>query len=300
MRSDLVKALETLRRSGPETTERALLYLQGTVFSFSLKLCGNRADAEDTMQETLLRVIPYLGRFDCPEALAVWLYKTARTRCLMSRRKSRYAPRVEVPLEEATGERGGSSPLVVAAGETPEASAMRQESEELLRQAVLKLPVPLRVVLVLHDMEGFSTSETARVLSLREGTVRVRLHRARMLLREELAGSKGPVRGRPKRELPPRCRKLAEQLSEYLDHRMAEALCEELARHIETCEECRARLASLERIVETCRKMSLPGLDPQTAARSRQMLLDEYQRVLASIQRRNRLARPAPETGGGT
>ena len=53
--------------------EQALALLQNTVFSFSMKVCGQRQDAEDTMQEVLLRSVPYLPKFESPKALIVWL-----------------------------------------------------------------------------------------------------------------------------------------------------------------------------------------------------------------------------------
>jgi len=77
-----------LQEKKGKSLERALELLQETVFSFSMKVCGQRQDAEDTMQEVLLRSVPNLPKFTSPKALMVWLYKVAKTRCLMSRRKS--------------------------------------------------------------------------------------------------------------------------------------------------------------------------------------------------------------------
>ena len=70
---------------------------------------------------------------------------------------------------------------------SPEAAALNNETAEHLKQAVLALPPQYRVVLVLHDMEDLSTSEVAQVLGIREGTVRVRLHRARLFVRQKLS-----------------------------------------------------------------------------------------------------------------
>src|SRR5437762_8750294 len=98
MRSELRDAVILLQKQRPEAAERALELLQGTVVSFGMKVCGHREDAEDTAQEALLKVIPYLPRFDSPQALAVWLYKVAKNQCLMARRKSKFAPRRELSL----------------------------------------------------------------------------------------------------------------------------------------------------------------------------------------------------------
>ena len=283
MRSDIIHALEIIRQQGPEDIERALIQLQGTVFSFSMKLCGNRQDAEDTTQETLLKVLPYLRRFERPEALGLWLYKTAKTRCLMSRRRSKFAPHSELSVEELIEGGKGMRELAAPTTETPENVVLRQETQELLDRAVLQLPAPSRLALVLHDMEGLSTKETAEVLGLREGTVRVRLHRARLFLRDELA--KDGAGEQPGNAAPPRSRRLQQltaKLSEYLDDRLGGTLCEELEKHLAGCERCQQLLESLERTVEQCRRRRDPAADPREAAECRKILLDRYCQLLSS------------------
>ena len=64
-----------------------------------MKVCGQRQDAEDTMQEVLLKSVANLPKFNNPKALMVWLYKVAKNRCLMSRRKSKFAPKEDLSLE---------------------------------------------------------------------------------------------------------------------------------------------------------------------------------------------------------
>ncbi len=92
MRKEIEQAITLLEKKDPKALEHALELLQGTVFSFSMRVCGQREDAEDTMQEVLVKALPYLPKFESPRALLVWLYKVAKNRCLMSRRKSKYAP----------------------------------------------------------------------------------------------------------------------------------------------------------------------------------------------------------------
>ena len=93
MRSEIEQAVRLLQRGDDDALEQALALLQNTVFSFSMRVCGQRQDAEDTMQEVLLKSVPLLPKFDSPKALVVWLYKVAKTRCLMSRRRSKFAPK---------------------------------------------------------------------------------------------------------------------------------------------------------------------------------------------------------------
>ena len=105
MRSEIEQAVSLLQRHDEESLEQALALLQNTVFSFSMRLCGQREDAEDTMQEVLVKSLPYLPKFDSPKALVVWLYKVAKNRCLMNRRKSKFAPKEELSLDQLMPDR---------------------------------------------------------------------------------------------------------------------------------------------------------------------------------------------------
>jgi RNA polymerase sigma-70 factor (ECF subfamily) len=285
MRTEIIDAVETLRENRADSVEQALLQLQGVVFSFSMKVCGNRADAEDTMQETLLRAASQLPHFDRSEALALWLYKVAKTRCLMSRRKSKFAPKHTLSLEGLLESHGNASDPSNGAAATPEDLALRHERGELLQEAVLKLPPQYRLPLVLHDMEDLSTKETATVLGIREGTVRVRLHRARLFLRNELERSSGVGRELPvaPQALSRKCKALIATLSEYLDERLDDAPCAELEDHLRGCQACQRLLSGLQRAVEQCRGHQ-PGHQLRPSACARQVLLAEYQRVLDSLK----------------
>src|SRR5258708_20010525 len=100
MRSEIDRGVELLRRGDDAALEQALSLLQNTVFSFSMRVCGQREDAEDTMQEELLKSVPHLPKFDSPKALVVWLYKVAKNRCLMSRPRTKFAPNPDLSLDE--------------------------------------------------------------------------------------------------------------------------------------------------------------------------------------------------------
>src|ERR1017187_6718397 len=102
MRSDIEQAILLLKRGGAGAMDKAVALLQRSVFAFSMRVCGQRQDAEDTMQEVLVKSLPHLAKFDSSKALAVWLYKVAKNRCLMSRRKSKFAPKVELSREGLT------------------------------------------------------------------------------------------------------------------------------------------------------------------------------------------------------
>lgn len=286
MRSDLTKAFELLQSGNSAYVEQALELLQNTVFSFSMTVCGHREDAEDTMQEVLLKAIPYLARFDSPKALTTWLYTVARNRCWMSRRKSKFAPREHLSLEELMPDAMELDHLgaIAAGGPSPERSVIAGQDLKQLQQAILKVPPPYRLVLVLHDVEELSTDEIARILNLKEGNVRVRLHRARLFIRKELSQLEpGPsARSRIARNVstpnPPQrakgklarsrhCKQIFANLSDYLDGALDDTLCKELERHMGGCKPCEAFLTSLRNTIEQTHSLPSQRPDPLAAGR---------------------------------
>ncbi len=292
MRPEITQAVELLQQNDPAALERALALLQDTVFSFSLKVCGQREDAEDTMQEVLLKSVPYLPRFNSPQALSVWLYKVAKNRCLMSRRRSKFAPQRELALEELMPDRqelqslaGGN--LAGENGDSPEKSLLRGERAQWLRDAILRLPPPYRLILVLHDMEELSDQEVAKITGLRPGTVRVRLHRARLYLRNELArrgafqaasGRRRPRPLSPAEQKPGRCRELFAALSDYLDEKLDDSMCDKIEKHMGDCRPCQAFLATLEQTIAQCRQTPSACPDRRKAEKLRQALLAQFQK----------------------
>src|SRR5690348_11151316 len=153
VRPEIEQVVQLIQRNDQKSLEEALGLLQKTVFSFSMKVCGQRQDAEDTMQEVLLKSVPLLPKFDSPKALMVWLYKVAKSRCLMSRRKSKFAPKEALSLEELMPDRQELQKLSGSAEGTPETALMDRENAKRLREAVQKLPPEYRLILVLHDMD---------------------------------------------------------------------------------------------------------------------------------------------------
>jgi len=296
MRSDLIKAFELLRSGDPVNAERALELLQNTVFSFSMTVCGHREDAEDTMQDVLLKAIPYLATFDSPKALTTWLYTVARNRCWMSRRKSKFAPKEHLSLEELMPDAMELDHLgaIAAGGPSPERSVIAGQDSKQLQQAILKVPPPYRLVLVLHDVEELSTDEIARILNLKEGNVRVRLHRARLFVRKELsqlaprpAGQTriaqyssdpiSPLGAKGKLARSRHCKQIFANLSDYLDGALDDTLCKELERHMGGCEPCVAFLASLRNTIEETHSLPSQRPDPHAAVRVRDRLSRQLQ-----------------------
>ncbi len=296
MRPELIRATELLQRNTPESVEEAIGLLQNTVYSFSMKVCGHPQDAEDTMQEVLYHSLRHLAKIHDPQAMAVWLYTVTRNRCWRMRRKPANALMQGFSLDELMPDDAELGRLLQDASNNPERTLLHAEQHHLLHQAVLRIPAPLRIVLVLQDMEELTTDQVAQVLELQPGTVRVRLHRARLSVRKEMSrilegaprqpdGAGHPERmsqisGSKAAKPPSACRELFANLSEYLDGRVEPRTSDQMREHIEGCPSCVAFLRDLRMAIDRCRSLEVP-CDPAIPSRLRSILTREYLRMLA-------------------
>lgn len=169
--------------------EELLVRAQELAFRFSLLACGHTEDAEDVMQDALLRTYRHVARIRQPKAFRAWLYRTVRNACWMKRRRRVGEPKHHLSLESdgAPGRDREMRALEVADGAMmPDEVAINKWLGVRLRGALNALPPPLRVLVFLRDMEGLSTREVAQVMQISEPNVKTRLHRARALLRKTL------------------------------------------------------------------------------------------------------------------
>lgn len=160
--------------------ERAIYFLLSSMLR-------NEAEAEDAAQEAVIKVYRNLHLFRGDSQFRTWVLSIARNEGLGRLRKS--ATRREDSLDALTdGEAGDFTPAILTSWrEIPAETLERQELADLLRQAIEGLPEIYRNIVLLRDIEEMDIRETAAVLGISEGAVKVRLHRARALLQRDLA-----------------------------------------------------------------------------------------------------------------
>jgi RNA polymerase sigma-70 factor, ECF subfamily len=151
---------------------------QRKVFNYTWLMCGQREDAEEVAQDTLLKVFENWEQLRSPEQVKPWVFRIARNCCLMKRRHSVFAPTAEVSVDDVALE---------ARGEAADARVIRMELNAELERALRAIPETYRAVVLLRDAEELSTAETAALLEISEDNVKQRLHRGRMMLRKILS-----------------------------------------------------------------------------------------------------------------
>jgi RNA polymerase sigma-70 factor (ECF subfamily) len=185
----LVAAIEAARSGDHDAFARLMDGYGDRLLAFARRMCGQREDAEDVFQESFLTEFRRLGEFRGEGSFRNWLYKIASSHCLKKRRLRSGEPRHHLVVEELTPE--ALRPIIHGPGlaarpEIPLEAVLRNELSTRMNEAIDRLPPEYRLVLLLRDVELFSTTETAGLTGLSEAAVKSRLHRARLAVREAL------------------------------------------------------------------------------------------------------------------
>jgi RNA polymerase sigma-70 factor (ECF subfamily) len=169
--------VERLRAGDARAFEALVIAHQHRVFALARRMLGTDAEAEEVAQEVFLRAHRALGEFRGEARLSTWLHAIASRLCLN-----------RLGSSERRRPRAGDEALAELADARPDAGAEaeRRELRAALARAIEDLSEERRIVVLLRDVEGLSYEEIARALDLEPGTVRSRLHRARLDLKDKL------------------------------------------------------------------------------------------------------------------
>jgi RNA polymerase sigma-70 factor (ECF subfamily) len=179
-------SLDALRSGDPQALAALFEAYADRIYRLALSLLHDPSAAEDIVQETFVSAITHLDRFEGRSSLGTWLYRVGYNASLDWLRRRKDEP---LPPDEP-GDESDAVPLPRSLVEwtlTPESRQAEGEVAAELGRAIGELSEGLRVVFLLRDVDELSTQETAEALGLTEGAVKVRLHRARLALREKLS-----------------------------------------------------------------------------------------------------------------
>jgi RNA polymerase sigma-70 factor (ECF subfamily) len=243
-----LRLVERARAGDASALEVLIGRYQAQLYRFGMRMCGDREDAKDVLQDTLLAAARGVRRFRGTSSLSTWLYAIARSFCIKKRRRSKFAPagvqslETDVPAEARQLAAPGRHPDEVLAG---------RQIESALEEAIAALDPPYREVLVLRDMEGLTAAEVAEVLGIGVPAVKSRLHRARRAVRDVVT---------PLLDLPPHtpaapgaCPDVLSLFSRHLEGDISPRVCARMEQHLEVCPRCRGACDSLKRTLALCR-----------------------------------------------
>ena len=149
------------------------------MYAVCLRMCGNHEDAQDCLQEEMLRVYRAISGFRGQSTFSTWLYRVTMNTCLdeLRRKKNKQTTSLDGLLD------AGWSPADNY--DTPERHAVNSERRREIRRIITELPEDMRAAVVLRDIQGFSYDEIAVMLDANVGTIKSRISRGREKLREK-------------------------------------------------------------------------------------------------------------------
>lgn len=193
--------VERVRARDGAALEILMERYSGRLYRVAFGITRNHAEAEEVVQDVFLTLFRKVEMFEGRAALGTWLYRVATNAALGKKRGKRTQSEVYLedclPSYKADGHREGDAAwLATDWSETPESELLSGEARQVLERALERLPDHYRAILVLRDVEEVSNEDVAKILDEPLPTVKSRLHRARMALREELTRHFAPLSAR--------------------------------------------------------------------------------------------------------
>lgn len=167
-----------LQKGNKEAFDKFFETYKNTIFNFGMKFCGNPEDAGEILQETLINAFKYIKNFKGNSKLSTWLYRIASNACLMKRKKQ---SELNYSLDDFDEERSDFSTID---NPHPLKELESKELGEIVKKSILKLPETYRIPFILKEVENLNHEEIANILETTVSNAKVRVHRARLMLRE--------------------------------------------------------------------------------------------------------------------
>ena len=183
-------SLEALQSGDRAEFARLVDAYSTQIYRLALKMLGVEQDAEDVLQNTFMKAMQSIKKFEGRSSLSTWLYRIAVNEALMMLRRQK--PTIPVAMDYEDDDDELQHPTQFSDWCClPEEDLLTDEAKKHLDQAIRQLPEKLQVVFLLRDIEGLSIRETSEALDLTETAVKTRLLRARLNLREQLSSYYG-------------------------------------------------------------------------------------------------------------
>lgn len=179
-------SLEALQAGDRAEFARLVDMYSTRIYRLALKMLGDEQDAEDVLQNTFMKVLQSVEKFEGRSSLSTWMYRIGVNEALMLLRRQKPTIPVAMDYEDDDAEIHHPTQFTDWCC-LPEEDLLSEEARAHLDKAIRRLPEKLQVVFLLRDIEGLSIRETSEALDLSETAVKTRLLRARLNLREQLS-----------------------------------------------------------------------------------------------------------------
>ncbi len=211
---------------------------KGKIYRLALSISRNERDAEDILQNTFLKIAKYIKRFRNQSSISTWIYRIAYNDALMLLRKRQRQFRLLGRLKKQKEKL--LSPMFVNWSRLPDEQLLDKEFKQRIDGAIKRIAIQYRMPLLLHTIDGLSLKDAALVLGLKQNSLKTRLHRAHMMIRDEISGYfKDREESKDKK-----CSLLTGFVYEYAKGRLGRKRRIAFKRHIADCIRCNSFLSA--------------------------------------------------------
>ena len=181
--------IEAFKAKDASAFDRLVIKYKDRVFNLCYRLLGNHADSDDSAQEVFIKVYRSLKNFRFESTFSTWLYRIAVNTCKNRLASMKYRRNLSmVRLDKPVDTEENAHPVEIGDPASPAVELARMEKEAAITDAINSLPKEQKEVVVLRDVEGLSYEEVAEITGYNLGTLKSKLARARLRLREKLKG----------------------------------------------------------------------------------------------------------------
>lgn len=186
------RLVRRLKAGDERAFEELVRTYQDRIFGLVFRMIGNRQEAEDIAQEVFLTVYKAIGSYRGEGRFYTWLYRIASNTCknrikyLKGRNFHRSSDVDETPAAQIAGQDGGPTVSLQSQVPGPEAAVEGSRLENLVQREIANLEPEHRLLIVLRDVQGLPYADILRITGLQEGTLKSRLHRARLALKQRI------------------------------------------------------------------------------------------------------------------
>jgi len=174
------RLIERASQGDTQAFDQLLSEHEKRMYGICLRMCRNQEDAQDCLQESMLRIFRAITSFKGQSSFSTWVYRITMNACIdeLRRRKNAQQVSVDTLMEEGW--------MPVDPGETPEEHAVSVDQQAELSRLIRQLPEDMRAAVVLRDIQGYTYEEISEILDTNVGTVKSRISRGRERLREKI------------------------------------------------------------------------------------------------------------------
>jgi len=223
------------------------------VYRLAISITHNDSDAQDILQNTFIKIIGNLKNFRGESKISTWIYKIAYNESLMFLRKKRNQFKAFGKVKRDM--RKLPTGLFINWSKLPDEELLNKEFKERLDDSIRALPIKYRMPLLLHNVEGLSIGETAKILDIKENSLKTRIHRSALMINYEIDNYLKDKQEREKEKENTRCAAWTGFVYDFTRGILSKRRQDSFKKHIADCKSCRGFIDTYAKAVSITRAL---------------------------------------------